>query len=354
MQTSDVVATALTEMVEILGSSASVEDLEQAYLGEVRRFIDCPAVGFYVLDPLRQEAKHFEASGVSDYFLSRYEKVGRDCDPVLQRVLEDQTAVHSGALMSVDQWRSLEVYQEVFRIHRMVHLLEAPVVYDGQVIGTLNFGGDEDSEPFTSEHTLLAMALGRLVGTVLGSLRQKEDLQKERESLISALELCDEAVILTDSSSGHRRMNAAARRILQMLSGSPVDSFVDEHIVAKTPGECARNIEQTTATLPGDREAILRLHSTRLPENPDIVISFLTLRGFEKQMPPIIECTLTSRERDVASLAAQGLQDGEIAKRLYLSPFTVKQYLKNTYRKLEIRSRVDLALLLSESRGQPV
>jgi DNA-binding NarL/FixJ family response regulator len=52
---------------------------------------------------------------------------------------------------------------------------------------------------------------------------------------------------------------------------------------------------------------------------------------------------LTEMEERVASLAAQGLANKEIASMLYISPHTVEAHLSRTYRKLGIRSRAALA-----------
>jgi DNA-binding CsgD family transcriptional regulator len=51
---------------------------------------------------------------------------------------------------------------------------------------------------------------------------------------------------------------------------------------------------------------------------------------------------LTPREREIASLAAQGLSSNEIATRLFLSPRTVNNHLQSTYSKLGIRGRHEL------------
>ncbi|UOQ88235.1 LuxR C-terminal-related transcriptional regulator [Agromyces endophyticus] len=53
---------------------------------------------------------------------------------------------------------------------------------------------------------------------------------------------------------------------------------------------------------------------------------------------------LTPREREIASLAAQGLSSNEIAQRLFLSPRTVNNHLQSTYTKLGIRGRRELQL----------
>src|SRR6201996_6209174 len=51
---------------------------------------------------------------------------------------------------------------------------------------------------------------------------------------------------------------------------------------------------------------------------------------------------LTSRENDVATLAAQGLTTPEIADQLYLSVNTVEYHLRNVFTKLGINSRREL------------
>lgn len=52
------------------------------------------------------------------------------------------------------------------------------------------------------------------------------------------------------------------------------------------------------------------------------------------------ETPLTTRERDVLQLIANGLQQKNIAKKLSISPETVKKHLKNAYRKLGAHNRV--------------
>jgi PAS domain S-box-containing protein len=48
---------------------------------------------------------------------------------------------------------------------------------------------------------------------------------------------------------------------------------------------------------------------------------------------------LTEREREVMTLVASGLQGGEVAERLYLSPETVKSHVNNSMSKLGVHTR---------------
>jgi DNA-binding NarL/FixJ family response regulator len=56
---------------------------------------------------------------------------------------------------------------------------------------------------------------------------------------------------------------------------------------------------------------------------------------------------LTDRQRQVAELVAQGLSNEEIAGRLFLSLATVKSHLTASMRRLGVRSRTELAILVT-------
>lgn len=54
---------------------------------------------------------------------------------------------------------------------------------------------------------------------------------------------------------------------------------------------------------------------------------------------------LTAREREVLELVAEGLSNQEIRERLGLAEKTIKHYMTNILGKLQVRSRVEAALI---------
>jgi two-component system response regulator DesR len=62
------------------------------------------------------------------------------------------------------------------------------------------------------------------------------------------------------------------------------------------------------------------------------------------------ENPLTDREREVLSAAANGATIGDVARKLYLSEGTVRNYLSTAIKKLEARNRVEAARL-AERKG---
>jgi DNA-binding CsgD family transcriptional regulator len=62
---------------------------------------------------------------------------------------------------------------------------------------------------------------------------------------------------------------------------------------------------------------------------------------------------LSDAERRVASLAAQGCTNRQIARKLFVTVSTVEQHLTRVYRKLRINSRSDLPTSLLSWAGNP-
>ena len=60
--------------------------------------------------------------------------------------------------------------------------------------------------------------------------------------------------------------------------------------------------------------------------------------------------SLTDRERSILQLVAEGMTNKEIARRLSLSEKTVKHYMTNILQKLQVRNRVEAALLAFKNR----
>jgi DNA-binding NarL/FixJ family response regulator len=58
---------------------------------------------------------------------------------------------------------------------------------------------------------------------------------------------------------------------------------------------------------------------------------------------PFASVRMTSRERDVIGLIAEGLSNKEIAERLHLATDTVKSHVHNILEKLALHTRLEIA-----------
>ena len=85
-------------------------------------------------------------------------------------------------------------------------------------------------------------------------------------------------------------------------------------------------------------EALLTPSATRS------LLSALSKGQLEEPVDENLVGALTEREREVVSLAGQGLSNAEIAAALVLSPLTVKTHVSNAMGKLAVRDRAQLVV----------
>lgn len=269
---------------------------------------------------------------------------------MLASALTTLAGVHNRQLMEVEEWKGLPVYGEVFDLHRMTELLEAPLTASGKVVGTLNFGRTQAEGPFTEDQRMMAEAVARLLGVAIESVRQRGDLERDRNGVVVALELCSDALLVTDLRSAERRVNAAGRRLLDQLASD--QPSIDDLMVGP-PSERRSHQSQSPVTLRDGTSAVLIVRSVTPGEDLAIRVTFLTLITEGARHPMImVDHGLTRREQQVSDLAVTGLRDHEIADRLSLSNHTVKQYLKAVYSKVGVRSRVELTSLAHSGRAR--
>lgn len=284
------------------------------------------------------ESRTIVATGVSDYFLNLYERTGRERDPVLAAAVDQGAPFDNRRLMSDDEWQEQPVYRDVFSLHQLAHILYAPILVEGEVIGTLDFGRTLEAGAYSREEMDSAHEIADLVGRALEVGMRNHAARQGHELFRGALDLSEEAVVVTDSTAAERHLNVRARRLLAALAPGVV---LDEIVMRSR--ERPAGSEQKIPLRSG-KTARLRARSATISNRPDCIATFLDLddQG-PPSLPPHIESALSRRECDVAALAALGMRDDEIAASLCLSRHTVKQYLKSTYGKLGLRSRVELA-----------
>ena len=63
--------------------------------------------------------------------------------------------------------------------------------------------------------------------------------------------------------------------------------------------------------------------------------------------------SLSSREKEIIALVAQGFKNKEIAGKLYVAEQTVKNHLHKIFDKLRVSDRIELALYALEGKGGP-
>jgi DNA-binding NarL/FixJ family response regulator len=244
--------------------------------------------------------------------------------------------------MSAEEWQESEVYRRSLHLHSMRHLVEVPVPSAGRMVGHLNFARSEPAHDFTPDEIRLADALAHVLGLAIERMDTNEQVTRQRDRALAALELAGTAIVISDPDEPELRLNEAARRLV----GEVVDAEERLHELLARPmtdGGFSRRVDVELAT---GEAGVVHAQANPAPRHHGGLVAVLELEREQPEIAPGAMAALTPREREVASLVVDGLADREIAEHLHLSRHTVSQHVKQIYRKLHVDSRVGLTRLL--------
>lgn len=226
---------------------------------------------------------------------------------------------------------------------------------DDATSATLYFGGDTDPAPD------VISSLSSALSVVLDCHRYRN----QTKVLRAALDSTSSSVLLFDRGGDIVYANPPADRLLSLQTenellveaeGEPsmplftvLSSIVERVAASENQSSAWRG---TLQSLDG---RALACEVTRLPpvgSQLDSVLVLLQNLGSEPAVRIEAFCAthnLSPREREVVKLLIEGLTTVGMADRLGISPHTVRDHLKNLYRKTGTRSRSELLGLASRS-----
>lgn len=88
-------------------------------------------------------------------------------------------------------------------------------------------------------------------------------------------------------------------------------------------------------------EALLRRSNWQKEKHNNVDLKFVK----EGQIEP-----LTTREKEILKMVAQGASNGDIAEKLYVREVTVKTHLNSIFKKLKVKNRTQAVLLAMQMR----
>jgi DNA-binding CsgD family transcriptional regulator len=263
-------------------------------------------------------------------------------DPVRSAAYATGRPAYSMELMSAEEWEESEVYRRALHLHRMRHLVEVPVPSAGRLVGHLNFARSDPAHDFSSDELRLAEAFAQVVGLAIQRMNAREQLTRERDRALAALELTGAAIVISDPEVPELRLNDPARR----LFGQVVNAEERLHELVARPMTDAGFSRRVNVELTTGEAGVVHAHANPAPHRAGGLVAVVELQRDQLELAPGATAALTRREREVALLVVEGLTDREIAQRMHLSRHTVSQHVKQIYRKLDVESRVGLTRLL--------
>ena len=330
----------LVRFVGSLSAARNLDELRRSFASGFPRVLNAPMYGYDLVDPRTGRAERSVAVNVSDAFVATYEQEARDIDPVLARALDSRRAAYNRELMSAEEWEESAVYRRAYRMHRIRHVVEVPVISPTRIIGCLHIAETDPARAFGPRQIALAEAIAAVLADTIERMHELERVERERDEWHAALDLTMTPVVM--SGAPDLRMNAAARRLVADV----VDAEERLHRLLARPATDGAFSRRLEVRLMSGEAAVLEAISAPLPDRPGGLVTVLQLAGQDAGIAPGALVALTPREAEVALLVVDGLADRAIAERLHLSHHTVSQHVKRIYRRLDVDSRVALTRLL--------
>jgi DNA-binding NarL/FixJ family response regulator len=330
---------AVVKLARALAEASSFDELERAFAPRFGRLMDVPMYAFYVLEADGSGIEHDVAVNVSDAFVASYKRM-LDADPLVAATRESGGPAYNLDLMSAEDWEASDVYQGAYSMHQMRHVVEVPIIDGGQIVGGLGWAATGDEGQFSDADLRLAGAVADVLALSIRRIRKRQQDGRALQEALAVVELTGAALAVSEPGSPELRLNDAARAL---LAGVVEGDARLPALLARSPGE-QRFSRRAEVLLASGESAVLHSHSQVLDDGR--VVTVLELKRQQPELDHRLLGALTPRETEVAVLVAAGLSDREIAERLYLSRFTVHQYVKRIYRALGVDSRVALTRLL--------
>jgi len=220
--------------------------------------------------------------------------------------------------------------------------LRAAFVSRGRVWGAVHLARGEHGPDFTAED---ARALASVTGAIADGIRTSMRFDAARDGR----DATRPGLVVLGAGNEIEMITPPARELLAgMESGhagsdttppTPVLALADF-----TRGWAGSKCQATDAVAVPTSSGWVTLHAS-LPEgHADGRVAIVLERNPSQHSTALrLEVDgVTAREREVATLLAQGLTNSEIADRLVLSPYTVQDHIKNLFEKTGVSSRQEL------------
>jgi DNA-binding CsgD family transcriptional regulator len=313
------------------------------------------------------ESRSFKSDSRSLYEDKYYPTLYKDSfyqhSPLLTEALSSsKIALKLGDSISLQDWERSVLYNGLIRPQHLYWELFLTLRWKNNLLGMITLWRTRQQPDYEDSDVLKAEMLGPHLGVAIHNISLISRINTRDGHLLYTDEASSEGLLWLDHEFAPCFFNAAARDIcLQLFSRMPYnifnlgkDEFPMPSYVIK---DCSALLdlikaEEQPILLPKERivftesgkkfriECSLIWKADRISSKPNFVVTLSDLTDEKKQETTIQ--SLSKRELDVIYYLTEGLSDDEIAEELYISKLTVHTHIKNIYRKLGAKSRIEL------------
>jgi DNA-binding CsgD family transcriptional regulator len=316
------------------------------------------------------ESRSFKADSHSLYEDKYYPSLYKDSfyqhSPLLTKALSSsKIALKLGDYISLQDWEGSVLYNGLIRPQHLYWELFLTLRWKNNLLGMITLWRNKQQPDYKDSDVLKAEMLAPHLGSAIHNISLISEVTARERRILSDNKADSKGILWLDHKFAPSFFNAEAINIcLQLFSKTPgnkSNSGTDEFpIPSYVIEDCSDlldliKVEEPPILLPKERtiftesgkkfriECSLIWKAGLINPKPNFVVTLSDLTDEKKQKATLqARFHLSRRELDVIYYLTRGLSDDEIAEELYISRQTVHTHIKNIYKKLGAKSRIEL------------
>jgi DNA-binding CsgD family transcriptional regulator len=282
-----------------------------------------------------------------------------------QAISSSKTVLKIGDSISLRDWESLDFYNDFMRPQHLYWELFLALRWKNNLEGMITLWRSKKQPDYEDKEFLKAARLVSHLGVVVHNICLISRTNNRESHSLSADEADSEGLLWLDHQFTPSFFNAKAGEICLQLSGRiPYDTSDLEKGEFPIPSCIIKDCSDLLDLLKAEEQLILspkerivftgrgkkfRIECSliwkadQINSMPNFMVTLSDLSD-EKKLETTLQARfqLSRRELDVIHYLTKGLSDDEIGEKLYISRQTVHTHIKNIYKKLAVKSRIEL------------
>ena len=211
-------------------------ELRNRLMDSLGKYFEVQRWGIYLTDEAGNLISS-DAKGVSDRFIETYQAIGKPVDPVLKYVIEYHAPAHEELVLPLGTWKQSQLYQRCCVRGNHEHIMTAPIIGNGELVGTINFARVGISPAFNVRDLSNLTAVCLHLSACLSSLRSQPSLENQYLKLLTKREIQIAELVargLTNAEIGkelwisHNTVKQALKKMFRKLSVSSRIAMVEK------------------------------------------------------------------------------------------------------------------------------
>ena len=358
----------LFDLVEIsrgVFSCLRVDDLRREALRILEKVFKTNACSFFLGD---ESGKHIAMDRcitrhIRKEFMSSYAQYYCRLDPMpngINRPVSDRPSVVT--LDEVIPYKDLiqtEYYNDFYKPQSIYYEMALHLKQGNRMLGAIGLNRPRDADNFSPQEKVKAEIVTQILAGGLQQAASMERLAMWKEMIHSfTQDLPYRGILVLDGSLNLIFASKEAKEVVPLLQegegwGENVSLMLPKRLLMgcqellksrRHKGRPEANGQERNIVFDsGDRRVMAHLRMIQCFESSPLMLIYLD----PKELPSypcegLRRFGLTRREVEVVSYVCEGLKNGEIAKKLFISEYTVINHLRSVYEKLGIRNRASL------------